>query len=72
MVRTLACLEGRKAGVLEMSAYGAGGHAIYRQRPEMLLPPAKLHECLRIASKFSVRPEFEVTVWRRRRLGVKF
>jgi hypothetical protein len=65
-------LKDRKAGVFGMSACGADAHATYRQRPEMLLPPAKPHECSRITSKFTVRPEFEVTVWRRRRSGVKF
>lgn len=72
MVSTLPCLGGRKAGVLGMIACGADVHAIYRQRPEMLLPPANPHECSRIASKFTVRHEFDMTVRRRRGFGVKF
>jgi len=54
----------RNAAALQMKRSGAV-HKIYRQRLEMLLPPSNPHECSRIASKLTVRPEFEVTVWRR-------
>lgn len=65
-------LGDRTAGVLGMNACGANVHAIYRQRPEVLLPPAKPHECSRIALEITVRPEVDVTVRRSRRMGVKF
>jgi hypothetical protein len=55
-----------------MNGCGADVRAIYRLRPEVLLPPAKPHECSPIALEFTVRPEVDVTVRRRRRKGVKF
>ena len=54
-----------------MSDCGADDDAISRHRPEVLLPPANPHECSRIASKFTVRPDFGVTVERHRKLAVK-
>jgi hypothetical protein len=48
------------------------GSTVRRQRPRMPLSPANPHECSRIASKFTVRPDFGVTVRRGRRLGVEF
>ena len=36
------------------------------------LSPANPHECSRIASKFTVKPNFGATAKRRRRFGVKF
>ena len=46
--------------------------AIYRQRPRVMQLPTIPHECWRIALQFTVGPDFAVTVWRRRRFGVKF
>jgi hypothetical protein len=48
-----------------MSGCGADVRAIDRQRPKVLLMPAKPHECSRIASKFAAGPNFDVTVERR-------
>jgi hypothetical protein len=37
-----------------MNGCGADVRAIYRLRPEVLLPPAKPHECSPIALEFTV------------------
>ena len=55
-----------------MNDRGAVVHAVYRQWPKVLQAPANPHEYWRIASKFTVRPDFDVTVKRRRSFGVKF
>ena len=55
-----------------MNDCGAVAHAVYRQRLKVLLPPANPHECWRIDSKFTVRPNFDMTVKRRRKFGDKF
>lgn len=47
-------------------------HAVCRQRPKVLLLHAKPHECSRIASKFTVRPDFDVTVKYRRKFCFQF
>jgi hypothetical protein len=44
-----------------MNGCGAEVDSIYRQPPKVQLPPANPHECWRIASKFTVRPNFAVT-----------
>lgn len=65
-------LVGPNAEALGVNGYGAELHAIYRQLPEVRLLPANPHECTRIAAKFTVRADFELTVKRRQRIGVKF
>ena len=55
-----------------MNDGGAVVHSVYRQRPKVLLAPANPHEYWRIASKFAVRPDFDVTAKLRRKPGVEF
>jgi hypothetical protein len=55
-----------------MNGCDAEVHAIYRQPPKVQLPPANPHECWRIASEFTVRPNFEATAKRSKKFGVKF
>jgi hypothetical protein len=46
--------------------------AIYRQQSQMMQLPANPHECWRIASEITVRPDFGMTVKHRQKSGAKF
>jgi hypothetical protein len=46
--------------------------AIYRPQSQMMQLPANPHECWRIASEITVRPDFGITVKHRQKSGAKF
>jgi hypothetical protein len=64
-------LEDRKAERLGVAGCRAAVIAIYRQGLKVTALPANLHECSRIAAKFTVRPEVDVKLRRRQSFGVK-